>query len=253
MSLLSGLTIVAVLLVGDPRRAQRRAQRASCSRPSCSSCSGPSRGSRRCRRRRGRCAAAPSRRGGSTSSPARGRRCSTRSTRAALALDRRDSLALEGVRFRYDGERDDGWVLDGVDLRLAPGSRVVLAGPSGAGKTTLAHLLVRFIDPVHGRVTLGGVDLRELAQHEVRRARRARGAGRARVHDDDPREPAAREPGRQPRTRSGSALAATQLDDWVRSLPEGSTRSSARTASWSPAASASGSRSRARCSRTHAT
>lgn len=73
-------------------------------------------------------------------------------------------LRVEGVRARYDGP----WVLDGVDLTLAPGRCVALLGPSGAGKTTLAHVLVRFRDPDEGRVTLGGLDLRELTQDDVR-------------------------------------------------------------------------------------
>ena len=75
-------------------------------------------------------------------------------------------LRLEGVRVRFDA---GPWVLDGVDLVLAPGRRIALLGPSGAGKTTLAHLLVRFRDPDEGRVTLGGHDLREYAQDDVRR------------------------------------------------------------------------------------
>ena len=77
-------------------------------------------------------------------------------------------LALHGVRVRYsDGDR---WVLDGVSLRVRAGERVALLGPSGAGKTTLGHLLVRFRDPDSGSVTLDGVDLRDLAQDDVRRA-----------------------------------------------------------------------------------
>ena len=77
-------------------------------------------------------------------------------------------LELRGVRFRYgDGEP---LVLDGVDLRLAPGRAVAIAGPSGAGKTTLAELLVRFRDPTAGSVAIGGADLRELDPVRVRDA-----------------------------------------------------------------------------------
>ncbi len=75
-------------------------------------------------------------------------------------------LRAEGVCARYG---EGPWVLDGVDLELGPGGRLALVGPSGCGKTTLAHLLVRFRDPDRGRITLGGVDLRELAQDDVRR------------------------------------------------------------------------------------
>jgi len=77
-------------------------------------------------------------------------------------------VALEGVRARYGpGERP---ALDGVSLRLEPGRRVALVGESGAGKTTVANVLLRFLDPEDGRVTLGGRDLREYRQEDVRRA-----------------------------------------------------------------------------------
>ena len=61
-------------------------------------------------------------------------------------------------------------VLDRVELALAPGRAVALIGPSGAGKTTLAHCLVRFRDPDGGRVLLDGRDVREHRQEDVRRA-----------------------------------------------------------------------------------
>jgi ATP-binding cassette subfamily C protein CydC len=78
------------------------------------------------------------------------------------------TVALEGVRARYaPGERP---ALDGVSLRVEPGRRVALVGASGAGKTTVASLLLRFLDPEAGRVTLSGRDLREYRQEDVRRA-----------------------------------------------------------------------------------
>jgi thiol reductant ABC exporter CydC subunit len=61
-------------------------------------------------------------------------------------------------------------ILDDVSLTVAPGERVVLVGPSGAGKTTLARLAARLTDPDGGRVLLGGVDLRAAAQADVRAA-----------------------------------------------------------------------------------
>jgi ATP-binding cassette subfamily C protein CydC len=78
------------------------------------------------------------------------------------------ALALRGVTMRYGAE--DNTVLERVDLRLAAGARVALTGPSGAGKTTLAELLVRFHDPQQGTVTLDGIDVRELSQDELRGA-----------------------------------------------------------------------------------
>ncbi len=77
-------------------------------------------------------------------------------------------LALEGVRASYGPGAPA--VLDGVSLRLAPGQLVALRGPSGAGKTTLAHLLVRFRDVDSGSVTIGGVDVRDVAQEDLRKA-----------------------------------------------------------------------------------
>jgi ABC-type multidrug transport system fused ATPase/permease subunit len=78
------------------------------------------------------------------------------------------AIELQHVRARYPGEARPA--LDGVTLRLAPGERVALLGPSGAGKTTVANLLLRFLDPEAGRVVLGGRDLRAYRQSDVRRA-----------------------------------------------------------------------------------
>jgi thiol reductant ABC exporter CydC subunit len=75
-------------------------------------------------------------------------------------------LALENVSARYPHE--PSLALDGVSLRLRPERRVALLGPSGAGKTTVVNLLLRFLDPEHGRVTLGGRDLRDYRQDDVR-------------------------------------------------------------------------------------
>jgi thiol reductant ABC exporter CydC subunit len=78
------------------------------------------------------------------------------------------TVCLEDVRVAYSPEGPR--VLDGACLRLDPGCRVALAGASGAGKTTVANLLLRFLDPDGGRVTIGGRDLRDLRQEDVRRA-----------------------------------------------------------------------------------
>lgn len=78
------------------------------------------------------------------------------------------ALALDRVAARYPGAAAP--VFSDVSLRLEPGERVALVGPSGAGKTTIVNLLERFIDPDAGSVTLGGRDLRELRQDDVRRA-----------------------------------------------------------------------------------
>lgn len=70
-------------------------------------------------------------------------------------------VRFEGVSYRYpDGEVD---VLTGIDLDLTPGRSIAVVGETGSGKSTLATLLVRLADPTAGRVTLDGVDLRDLS------------------------------------------------------------------------------------------
>lgn len=77
-------------------------------------------------------------------------------------------VALENVHARY--APDQPAVLHGVSLRLEPGRRVALVGPSGAGKTTVANMLLRFLDPDSGAVTIAGRDIREYRQDDVRHA-----------------------------------------------------------------------------------
>jgi subfamily B ATP-binding cassette protein MsbA len=77
-------------------------------------------------------------------------------------------VRLEAVTFRYQPDLPPA--LHAVDLRLAPGEIVALVGPSGAGKTTLASLLPRFWDVTEGRITLDGVDVRDLPVPELRGA-----------------------------------------------------------------------------------
>ena len=76
------------------------------------------------------------------------------------------TIELENVRAFYPGQLRPA--LNGVNLRLEPGERVALLGPSGAGKTTVANLLLRFLDPEQGRVMIGGRDLREYRQADIR-------------------------------------------------------------------------------------
>ena len=75
-------------------------------------------------------------------------------------------MTLEQVGFGYANE--ESWALRDVSFRLAPGRKVALVGRSGAGKSTIAALMVRFLDPDAGRVTLGATDARALRQQDVR-------------------------------------------------------------------------------------
>jgi thiol reductant ABC exporter CydC subunit len=77
------------------------------------------------------------------------------------------AIVLEGVTARYAAEAAPA--LEDFSLRLEPGKRVALVGPSGAGKTTVVNLLLRFLDPSAGRITLGGQDIRGYRQADVRR------------------------------------------------------------------------------------
>ncbi len=79
----------------------------------------------------------------------------------------RGELRFEDVSYRYpDGDVD---VLSDVDIVLAPGRTVAVVGETGSGKSTLATLAVRLADPTVGRVTLDGVDLRDLAPDDLAR------------------------------------------------------------------------------------
>jgi ATP-binding cassette, subfamily B, bacterial len=75
----------------------------------------------------------------------------------AATLPETGALEVESVTFSYG---DSAPAVDGVSLRIEPGEQVALVGATGAGKSTLAKLLVRAYDPSAGRVTYGGVDLR---------------------------------------------------------------------------------------------
>ncbi|WP_237216702.1 ATP-binding cassette domain-containing protein, partial [Falsiroseomonas oryziterrae] len=86
---------------------------------------------------------------------------------AVLPRPVRGALAFEGVRFAYP-TRPAQPALDGVGFEVAPGETVALVGPSGAGKTTLFQLLLRFYDPQSGRIALDGMDIATLDPAELR-------------------------------------------------------------------------------------
>jgi ATP-binding cassette subfamily B protein len=82
-------------------------------------------------------------------------------------LPLRGELRVDGVDFAYAGSDRD--VLSAVDIVVGDGERLALVGPTGAGKSTLAKLMARLYDPTRGRVTFGGVDLRDASSAELRR------------------------------------------------------------------------------------
>jgi thiol reductant ABC exporter CydC subunit len=121
-------------------------------------------------------------------------------------------LALEDVRARN--------ALDGVSLRLEPGRATALVGPSGVGKTTVVDLLVRFLDPEGGRVTLDGRDLRSFRQEDVRRAIAVAGQ-ESHLFSTSIRENVALGRPDASDAEIEEALARARILEWVRSLPEG--------------------------------
>jgi ATP-binding cassette subfamily B protein len=79
------------------------------------------------------------------------------------------ALALHDLTFAYPSRQDTA-ALDHVSLAIRPGETVAVVGPSGAGKTTLFQLLLRYYDPQSGSITLDGVDIRDLDLHTLRGA-----------------------------------------------------------------------------------
>jgi ATP-binding cassette subfamily B protein len=86
----------------------------------------------------------------------------------ALPKPATGAVAFDAVTFRYPA-RPDTAALERFNLIVAAGETVAIVGPSGAGKTTVFNLLLRFYDPQEGLIRLDGIDLRELALADLRR------------------------------------------------------------------------------------
>ena len=134
------------------------------------------------------------------------------------APPRRAPVRLEGVTARYDPIEEP--VLRDLDLELAPGRKVALVGPSGAGKTTVTRLLLRFLDPERGRVTIGGRDVREYAQADVRRHFAIAGQ-ESYLFDSTIRENLRLARPEATDAELWAVLLLARLDAWVASLPGG--------------------------------
>ncbi|BFV59360.1 ABC transporter ATP-binding protein [Kitasatospora sp. CMC57] len=77
----------------------------------------------------------------------------------------RGLVSFDGVSFRYDPEKP---LIEDLSLKVEPGHTVAIVGPTGAGKTTLVNLLMRFYETTGGRITLDGVDIAAMSREELR-------------------------------------------------------------------------------------
>jgi thiol reductant ABC exporter CydC subunit len=127
-------------------------------------------------------------------------------------------IVLDDVCSRYGPEERPA--LEGFSLRLEPGRRVVLLGRSGAGKTTVVRLLLRFIDPERGRVTLAGEDLRRYRQEDVRRLIAVAGQD-AHLFSTSIRDNLTLARPESSDEELERALRSARILDWVQSLPQG--------------------------------
>ncbi|MFC7111349.1 ATP-binding cassette domain-containing protein [Nonomuraea rubra] len=74
-------------------------------------------------------------------------------------------MAFENVSFRYAEDRP---LIEDLSLTVEPGQTVAIVGPTGAGKTTLVNLIMRFYEVTGGRITLDGVDIARMSREELR-------------------------------------------------------------------------------------
>ncbi|MEZ4520552.1 MAG: ABC transporter ATP-binding protein [Thermomicrobiales bacterium] len=127
-------------------------------------------------------------------------------------------MRFEDVTFSYGTRR--GTAVADVSFNLEPGKTIAVVGPSGAGKSTLVSLLLRFVDPVQGRVTMSGHDLRDLPLEWVR-DRISVVTQETYLFDGTVRENLLIARPDATTLEIGEALAAANATDFVNSLPDG--------------------------------
>jgi ATP-binding cassette subfamily C protein CydC len=128
------------------------------------------------------------------------------------------TLEFDRVGFRY--REDEPPVIEEISFKVEPGNRVAIVGPSGSGKSTLANLALRFWDPTHGEVRLGGHDVRGYAQEDLRRAVGVVAQGTHLFNETLRDNLLLARPGATD-SEVESALERAQLIEFVRRLPQG--------------------------------
>ena len=130
------------------------------------------------------------------------------------------SLRLDGVSFSYDDEDNPIPVLDSVEIELPAGTTMGVLGRTGSGKTTLARLLLRLVEPTEGTVAFGGVDISAVPQRELR-ARTGVVSQDVHLFAASIRDNLALFDDSISDDRVRAALAELDLLDWVEAMPDG--------------------------------
>jgi len=127
-------------------------------------------------------------------------------------------IQFNSVDFHYGDS--DPWVLEEFSLSIEQGRRVAIIGETGAGKSTLFHLLVRFWNPIKGRIQIGGHDLKTFSESDLRQAI---GVVSQQTHlfQTTLRENLLMARPRADEVELNAALEKAQLLDWVKALPRG--------------------------------
>src|SRR4051794_15286440 len=139
-------------------------------------------------------------------------------TPARLAPAPAGRVTFEDVAFRYVADTP---LIEDLDLAVEPGQTIAIVGPTGAGKTTLVNLLMRFYDVDRGRITVDGIDTRELARDDLRRTfgmvLQDAWLFKGSIRDNVVYGAA----GEVPEERFQAAVEAAHVDHFVRTLPDG--------------------------------